>query len=257
MTLPVSARKQLPILLLLLLYMLVCTLGVFVLSGISTHGSFVILSMWETALILFVVPLLAVNRMDTVIRRNTMAQWMPGGGNSRLILALLGHPLLIAVVVCLIPVLSGLMGKQAFGSVPASFVIRSFFLAVAIGLFALAVGFYAATVCKNAISAAGLALLILMLICTEPIWFGPIINSFPNTNVLIQSSLMINPFVSVAAALNFDILRTDPFYQICPIGQLNFTYPSFWAAMLFNLIFALLIFYRSLAGIRRISAPSI
>jgi hypothetical protein len=130
-------------------------------------------------------------------------------------------------------------------------------MVMTVAVFMLSIGIYLSTVCKNTFSAAGLALLIVILVCTEPIWFGPVINSYPDASFLIQSSLLINPVVNVAAALHFDILRTDPFYQICPIGQLRFHYPSYGSAALFNLLIALIISWRSVAGIRRITAPTV
>ena len=126
-----------------------------------------------------------------------------------------------------------------------------------ITVFALSIGFYCSVICKTAFAAAGVSLLILVLLSTEPIWFGPIINLMPDAPILIQSSLLINPFVGVASAINFDILRTDPFYQICPIGQLRFQYPSCWSVASFNLLMAFAIFWRSAAGIRRLIVPSV
>jgi hypothetical protein len=221
-----------------------------------SQGAFVIFSIGEVALILFIIPLLAVNRMDSALR-SSMIQFLPTQASViKISWELLRYPLLITVIFCLIPAFSGLFLGNRIGSPPAISVFKTFLIVLAIALPALLIGFYASIICKHMLSAAGLALLIIILICTEPIWFGPMISK-ADMPALIQGSLLINPFVSVASSLNFDILRADPFYEICPIGQLRFQYPTYWLAVLFNLSMALVIFQRFIAGIRRMLAPSI
>ncbi len=253
-----------PLLALLSLYIILCLAGALFLSSLSDdqadyrQGSFIIFSMGEVAAILFIIPLLAINRMDPLLRGNDMAHFLSTPGYPiKITWGLLRYPLLITTIVCLIPALSGLILNNALGSPAPEIIARSFIMILSIALAALAIGFYASTVCKNALSAAGFALLIIILVSTEPIWLGPVINSVANMPLIIPLSLLLNPFVGAASALNFDILRIDPFYQICPIGQLRFQYPGFWSAVLFNLLIALAVFWRFMVGIRRMLAPSI
>jgi hypothetical protein len=255
-------RQRRPILL-LLLYFIACVAGPVMLSnfafGPASHGqgAFVIFSMCEIAAILFMIPLIAVNRAGSAIRGTGITQFLPAQRSSgRIAFGLFRYPLLITALLCLIPGLSVLLMRNFLGFVPALSIMRTSFVVLTIGIFALTIGFYASIIFRSALSAAGFALLVIVLISTQPIWFGPVINSIPNSSLLIQSSLLINPFVSVASTVGFDILRTDPFYQICPIGQLRFEYPSYWSSALFNLLVALAIFGLSAIGIRRMVLPS-
>jgi hypothetical protein len=209
------------------------------------------------ALLLFIIPLLPVNGMNWGGRGAVLGQFASTQTSLIKILAkTLRNPFMIAVILCLIPGLS-VWFLGGYRSVPVVDILRASFLALAVAILMLGIGIYASIVCRNRFSAAGFVLLIVVLVCAEPIWFGPILNSYPDAAFLIQASLLINPVVNVASALHFDILRTDPFYQICPIGQLKFYYPSYWSAALFNLSIALAIFWRSIAGIRRINAPAV
>jgi|WetSurSiteA1Bulk_404760.scaffolds.fasta_scaffold24462_2 hypothetical protein len=244
-------------------FAVISVLGAFALFISSTEhavyeqGSFVIFFMSEIAIILFIIPLLAVNRMEFEMRIATSSQFLSAQTSlTRIAIKVIRYPLLITIILCLIPGSTALIIKGFSGGISAVDIIQASLVISTIAVFALSVGFYCSTVCKNAFSAAGFALLILALICTEPIWFGPVINSIPNQSLLIQSSLLMNPFIGVASALNFDILRTDPFYQICPIGQLRFHYPSWWSAASFNVLIALAIFWRFAIGIRRMIAPT-
>lgn len=255
-------RRQLPIILTLCVYIVLYVAGAFVLSSLSSEsgsyrqGAFVVLSMCQTGIVVFLVPLIAIGEMNSVIQGSVWAQFLPAEGSLRIVLGLFRRLLPVMAIICLIPGILGMLMKGPFGSVPNAVILRSFFILLAIALFSLSSGFYAAVVCRNAYSAAGLSFLIMVLICTEPVWFGPVISAIPEPSAMIQFSLLINPFVNVAAALNFDILRIDPFYQICPIGQLRFNYPSLWSAVLFNVLVASVIFWRSTARLRRLGAPS-
>lgn len=256
-----SPGNKRSLLFLVSLYVIFCLAGAFLLSRLLnpadyTQGAFVIFSMCEVALILFIAPLIAVNRMDSALS-SAMVQFLSTQGSPiKISWELLRHPLLMAFILCLIPSLIGLFLKDLVGAPPAAVVLKSFFVMLAIALAALSLGFYASIICKNVLSAAGFALLMIILISTEPIWFGPVI-SLANTSPIMQFSLLINPFVSAASALNFDILRIDPFYGICPIGQLRFQYPSIWLAASFYLFIALVIFWRFIIGVRRMLAPSV
>jgi hypothetical protein len=251
------------LLLLLIAYTMALILGAYALimtsAGSEAYSaeSFAVFFMSEIAILLFVVPLLAVDRMDSEMRIATIAQFVstpmsPAKIGSKIF----GYPLLIAIVLCLIPGLTALMLRRFIGGIPVIDITRAFLLTLPIAAFALSVGFYCSTICRTAFSAAGFALLILVLVCTVPIWFGPIINLAPDSPLLIQSSLLINPIVGVASALRFDILRTDPLYHISPIGQLRFQYPSCWSVASYNLALALILFWRSAVGIRRMVVPS-
>jgi hypothetical protein len=251
------------LLLLLIAYTVVLILGAYALviasAGSEAYNaeSFAFFFMIEIAILLFVIPLLAVVRIDSEMRSATIAQFVSAQMSpGRIAIRVFGYPLLIAIILCLIPGSMALIIRKFFGGIPAIDIILASLLMLTIAAFALSLGFYCSVICRTAFSGAGLALLILVLVCTEPIWFAPIINLAPDTPVLIQSTLLINPFVGVASALKFDILRTNPLYHICPIGQLRFQYPSCWSIASYNLLLALVIFWRSAVSIRRMVVPS-
>ena len=82
------------------------------------------------------------------------------------------------------------------------------------------------------------------------------IEATPNASFLIQPSLVVNPFVGLASAMEFDLLRAEPFYQICPIGQRKFDYPSGWTVASVHLLVSLSLFWRCVVRIRRVAEPS-
>jgi hypothetical protein len=257
-----TIRKQ-SVLLLLITYLVVCLLVAFVMvmtstgSSASRQESFTIYFMSEAAILLFITPLLAVNRIDFEMRGATIAQFISTQGHwAKATLKIFGSPLLIAVLLCLISGFAALIIRGFIGDIAAAGIMKASLMALPIAVFALSIGFYCSIICKTVFSAAGLALLLLVLICTEPIWLGPLINRAPESSFLIQFSLLINPFIGMASALDFDLLRTDPFYQISPIGQLRFHYPSCWSAASVQFLMALAIFWRSAVGIRRMIIPS-
>jgi hypothetical protein len=255
-------RKQRLLLLTILACMGISFAGAVVSIAVlgGTHGRQGALAYFfigEIAALLFIIPLLPVNGMRSAGRSIILEQFVSTQtGLIKIAAKMFRSPLLVAIILCLIPGLPAL-SFRGDGSVPIIDILKASFIVLAVAVFMLAIGIYASIICRNPFSSAGLAFLIVVLVCAEPILLGPVINSYPDATFLIQSSLLINPIVNVAAALHFDILRTDPFYQICPIGQLKFNYPPYWSAALFNILLALMIFWRSVAGIRRITTPAV
>jgi hypothetical protein len=255
-------RKQSLLYLAFIAYVGISFLGAFLFISAfggtdSRQGALVYFYMSEIAALLFVIPLFPLGGMESEKYGALLGQFITTQANLAKIAGnMLRYPLLLTISVCFIPGLSAWFFGEGNG-IPIAHLLRASLILLAIAIFMVSIGFYASVVCRNALSAAALTLFIVVLICTEPIWFGPVINSFPDAYLLIQSSLLINPFVNVAAALHFDIMRTNPFYHICPIGQLQFQYPSFWSAALFYLLMALVIFWRWLMRIRRMAEPAI
>ena len=60
---------------------------------------------------------------------------------------------------------------------------------------------------------------------------NPVIEWVADPSLIIQATLLLNPFISIASSINMDILRMDPLYSLSTIGVLQFHYPEplhFW-----------------------------
>ena len=254
--------KTLRMILFIMAFFAVClggTLGLNVhLTGNTSFGYAPSVYLFFIVLLLtvFLVPLLVIYKISAEKRGITLAQLLSAGsGGIGLAVRIVRVPAAITLVLCLVPGFSALIVSGIFGGIPAAVILRASLIITIIGIFVLCLGFLCSIHCRNAYSAAGCALLVIVLISLEPIWFGPVIHATPDASYLIQPSLLINPFVGVASAIDFDIFRTSPLYQICPIGQRKFEYPAYTSVGLFYLIVSLVMFWGSAAGIRKTAEP--
>ncbi|MBN2243766.1 MAG: hypothetical protein JW793_13860, partial [Acidobacteria bacterium] len=202
------------------------------------------------------VPLLAIYKISAEKRGISLAQLVSAGtGGVRLAARILRFPAALTLILCLFPGLSAIIISSIFGGVPAAVILRATLMTAIVGIFALCLGFLCSAFFRNAYSAAGCALIVIALVCFQPVWFGPVIHATPNASRLIQPSLSINPLVGLASALEFDIFRTSPLYQICPIGQRKFEYPAYASVGLLYLFVSLVLFFCSAARIRKTAEP--
>lgn len=242
---------------------LLCLACVLVLSA-SPGGGFsfgrrqlVTLFMAETALILFLTPLFSVNMgIWHKQGRKLLRSSLNPRESSTIFVGKWISSLKIVTTLCVAPCVAALCARALIGGVPTWDIVRTSLVVMAVAVCALLLGLYCSIICGDVFSAAGVALLIVVLVCTEPIWIGPAIASTSNASFLIQSSLLINPVVGLASALDFDILRTEPLYQICPIAQRRSHYPAWYTVVSFDLLVSLFLFWRSSVAIRRMVAPS-
>ena len=63
---------------------------------------------------------------------------------------------------------------------------------------------------------------------------GPLIDALPAR--IVDAALLASPLVSVAAAANIDLFRTELLYQLSPLASLGFGYPSWVTACLVYLV---------------------
>jgi hypothetical protein len=187
-----------------------------------------------------------------------LLQFLPDpAGATRIAFATVSLPLLTSAGLCLIPGIAALAIRTLFGGVPAIDVARATIVILAFATWAFALGFYCSVRCRDAFAAAGCALLVILVVLAQPIWFGPVISSTGEASLMIQASLLINPAVGVASAIDFDLFRTEPLYQVCPIGQRPFEYPSCWAVASLYLCLSAVLIWRSVSGFRRMAEPAI
>lgn len=213
--------------------------------------------MTELALVLFLVPLVAATMMASEQRsREAVRFLLPQPEPACRIWAVFSFPLLAAVGLCLAPALSALFLKALVGGLPAPAIVAAALALMPFAVCALALGSYCSLVCRDLVSAVGLALLIIVVVCAGPLWLGPVIDATPDASLLIQSALAVNPFAGLASAMEFDLFRAEPFYQICPIGQRKFDYPSWWTVASVLVLASLPLFWCSVVRIRRMAEPS-
>lgn len=213
--------------------------------------------MTELALVLFLVPLLAATMMASEKRgRQDLRFLLPQPEPMRRIWGTFSFPLLATVALCLAPALAALFLKAVFGGLPAPAIVSASLAMTPFAVCSLALGSYVSLVCRDLVSAVALALLVTVLVCAGPVWLGPVIDATPDASLLIQPALAVNPFVGMASAMEFDLFRAEPFYQICPIGQRKFEYPSCWTVASVQLLASLPLFWRCVVRIRRMAEPS-
>jgi hypothetical protein len=59
-----------------------------------------------------------------------------------------------------------------------------------------------------------------------------ILSTLPPSAAARRSPLSLSPIVSVASAVNVDLLRTDLLYRISPLAHLRFEYPVWYSPLL-------------------------
>jgi len=242
------------------LYLLLCSAAAIGLAA-SARDKFsverapvVALFMSSAVLILIFIPLWGVDRgilWKRSIRRQPVAAEFPRNALAQWTLSV--RP---ALIFCTVPCAAALIARVLFGGIPLSDLLPTSFLVLSFAACALVLGLYCLLVCRCPYSSAGLALLIIVFVCAEPVWIGPAIESTSHASALIQGSLLINPFVGMASALHFDLFRTEPFYQICPIGQRRFYYPSWYSVAFLYLLVSSFLYWRSRVRLFKMAMPS-
>ena len=121
--------------------------------------------------------------------------------------------------------LSGvLLGGLAFTSVLASQGVLAGFVLVVASCAVLMSHWHA-----NVVDAAGVVYALVLACVAGLILLGPV-DSAIGSEGLVQSALVANPFVGVASALEFDLMRSEWLYRISPLARRGFRYPSPYAA---------------------------
>jgi len=98
---------------------------------------------------------------------------------------------------------------------------------------------------------AGITVLALLLVLTAaPVWLGPVLlflpddlwrgTSWPVSQWLASSILMLSPLTFLSLLIDTDFLRIDWFYQNTPFGGMRFSYPPI---ALFVFSYLLVIFF--------------
>jgi len=103
--------------------------------------------------------------------------------------------------------------------------VTRFLLSVFVLAFVL-LGLFCSRMLRDIHMAAALLLLVLGLLLAGPLLLGPLLSHVPDAGIIIQPTLVTNPFVGMASALDWDVFRTELLYRWSPIAQRRFTYPS-------------------------------
>lgn len=78
--------------------------------------------------------------------------------------------------------------------------------------------------------AAGATYLTLFAAAASVVLASPLVLATSQATGMINAVLAVNPFVGVASATGFDLLRTDVLYRNLPYGQRLFEYPA-WSSV--------------------------
>jgi hypothetical protein len=111
-------------------------------------------------------------------------------------------------------------GMPGVGQVASASHVTLALAAIAFGL----LGAWAGVVLAHPLDAAGAAIAASLVLATAVLLAGPIIDGLPRWAV--DAALVASPVVSVAAAANIDLFRTELLYQLSPLASLGFGYPS-------------------------------
>ncbi len=219
------------------------------------RGPLIGLFMTWVLMVLFLCPLLG---MQSLVFRQSRIMILPTPQEfSKAIFHRWISACKVTLALCTAPCIAAFAHSVLFGSVPASDIVQPSIVLMSIAASATALGSYCALALQDRYSAAGVALLAAVAICTEPVWIAPILESTSHISSLIQGSLLINPIAGMASALDFDIFRTEPWYQICPIGQRRFQYPSWYSVASFHLLVSVFLLWRSRVCLFRMAMPSL
>lgn len=104
---------------------------------------------------------------------------------------------------------------------------------------------------KNSTMSTGATFLVTITLIGGVILMNPIIEWVSQPENVIHVTLLLNPLVAIASAINLDVLRTDPLYYLSKISVYQFRYPrpvQFWF-FCGSLSFAIFILRRRLSEI--------
>ena len=65
-----------------------------------------------------------------------------------------------------------------------------------------------------------------MVLTTLPVWLGPLIDSLPLYQGVIDLIISASPLTHLAAMADFDYLRSQWFYEHTPYGTIQYSYPT-------------------------------
>jgi hypothetical protein len=100
---------------------------------------------------------------------------------------------------------------------------------------ALCLGRFAAVVSSDEISAAFWTYVVLVVLVSAPVLFGPWIQQAGGAETAIEAMLLVSPLVAVSSASGLDVMRTETLYRWTPIGQRRFQYPRWYSSFAFGL----------------------
>ncbi|MBI4827146.1 MAG: hypothetical protein HY807_12125 [Nitrospirae bacterium] len=111
-----------------------------------------------------------------------------------------------------------------------------------IALFFTAIAHLMNTITTNAFASIVTVYLILLSMIFSVILVNPIIKWVTDPHIIIQSALILNPYIAISSSINLDILRTDPLYYLSTISAYQFRYPAPFQFWLFYGFMALCLF---------------
>lgn len=129
--------------------------------------------------------------------------------------------------------------------IPSDIITGFILILFFISLFISAVNHFTRALFRDTFASIPAAYLVILFLTGAVIFMNPVIEWTDDPEVIIQTTLLINPFAAIASSINLDIFRTDPLYYLSSISAYNFHYP---APVQFGLFYSFLFFVLFYAG---------
>lgn len=133
---------------------------------------------------------------------------------------------LLLIIPAVIPAVYLYMGVIPFTSI-LKLGLTLFFT----GILLTAIYFFTCSLCSDSCVSIVVTYLVFLSLISGIVLMNPVIEWVADPSLIIQATLLLNPFISIASSINMDILRMDPLYSLSTIGVLQFHYPEplhFW-----------------------------
>lgn len=153
-------------------------------------------------------------------------------GNARAAMASLGTVVAFAIASSLA------IGAAAWqlGALDAAVLLRSHATLAASALALGALGVFCASMFRDVLDAAAVALIVAVVAALGLLVAGPAVANVPEP--AIDTGLVASPVVAIAASAGIDIIRGEVLYRLSPIAHRRFEYPAWHLASLWYLFAA-------------------
>jgi hypothetical protein len=213
---------------------------------------FTAMSMVAALVAVLVPPLFTVNAITGAREARTLPTLFLGSWRSTtLVLTRLALPAARASGLILASFVAVSSVKLVLGGVSASEILTSQLLLLLLSLVMVSAGFCCSTLFRDVHVAAGLLYLVVLLAVGAPVLTAPLIARLANAELLIGAELLVNPLIATASAIGLDLMRTELIYDLSPIGQRRFAYPSWLEVAAFYLLLSALLFCASVWRVQR------
>lgn len=115
--------------------------------------------------------------------------------------------------------------------IPFAIILRLFLTLFFTGLLLISINLFISSIVKDSSASIPISYLTIFSLTGGVILMNPLIEWVSHPEMIIQPTLLLNPFIAITSAINLDVLRTDPIYYLSTISTFQFHYPHpihFW-----------------------------